>query len=182
MRLGVDEVGITELMGVTEHARGLTIAAEGLLLRSLEQSSGALVPPLDQEDVDGPVRLLLAEIAAWSADAMGQPGAPLLWRILARNPHYLEATWRKEVAVMGGGALAAHDKRRIALGVAMATRGPYMVQYHAAVLRHAGDSDRDLLEVLGVADYFTTLNTLAEGMQIESDIRPPEGPVSDARR
>ena len=48
-----------------------------------------------------------------------------------------------------------------------------MIEYHAAILRRAGDTDRAILEVLGVVDHYTTLNTLSEGMQIESDIRPP---------
>lgn len=74
---------------------------------------------------------------------------------------------------MADGALSARDKRRTALGVAMAIRGRYMIEYCAAILRHAGDTDRDLLEILGVVDHYTTLNTLSEGMQIESDIRPP---------
>ena len=121
----------------------------------------------------GEVRDRLAEIAAWSSAILGQARIPLLWRILARNPHYLDATWQKEVAVMGDGALAARDKRRIALGVAMSVRGRYMIEYHAAILRRAGDTDADLLEVLGVVDHYTTLNTLSEGMQIDSDIRPP---------
>lgn len=74
---------------------------------------------------------------------------------------------------MGDGALSARDKRRTALGVAMSVRGRYMIEYHAAILRRAGDTDRDILEVLGVVDHYTTLNTLSEGMQIDSDIRPP---------
>jgi AhpD family alkylhydroperoxidase len=73
---------------------------------------------------------------------------------------------------MAEGALPARDKRRVALGVAMATRTRYMIEYHTAVLRRAGDTDRDLLEILGVVDHYTTLNTLSEAMQIESDIRP----------
>jgi hypothetical protein len=48
-----------------------------------------------------------------------------------------------------------------------------MIEYLAAVLRHAGETDRDLLEILGVVDHYTTLNTLSGAMQIESDIRPP---------
>jgi alkylhydroperoxidase/carboxymuconolactone decarboxylase family protein YurZ len=96
----------------------------------------------------------------------------VLWRVLAHNPHYIEATWRKERALMAEGALSAHDKRRTALGVAMAIRGRYMIEYNAAILKHAGDTDRDILEILGVVDHYTTLNTLSEGMQIESDIRP----------
>ncbi len=172
MRLGVNEVGVTELMGVTEHTRALATTAAALLLEELD-SERALVAPVDPETADGTVRPLLLEIARWSQAAMGRDGAPVLWRILAQNPHHLESTWRKEMVVMADGVLSARDKRRTALGVAMAVRARYLVEYNASVLRHAGDTDRDILEVLGVVDHYTTLNTVSEGMQIESDIRPP---------
>lgn len=172
MRLGVDEIGVTELLGVTEHTRALATAAAGLCLDALE-ADRALVPPLDPGAAEAPVTELLAEIAAWADRAMGRRVAPTLWRVLAHNPHYIEATWRKECALMAEGALSARDKRRTALGVAMAIRGRYMIEYNAAILRHAGDADRDILEILGVVDHYTTLNTLSEGMQIESDIKPP---------
>lgn len=172
MRLGLDEAGVTELMGVTEHARAMSTTAAALLIESLDGES-SLVSPAEVGTATDEVRDRLVEIAAWSAAALGRPEVPLLWRILARNPHYLDATWQKEVAVMGDGALARHDKRRTALGVAMSVRGRYMIEYHTAVLRRAGDTEGDLLEVLGVVDHYTTLNTLSEGMQIESDIRPP---------
>jgi len=172
MRLGVDAAGVTELMGVTEHTRALATAAAGLLLDSLD-SERALVAPVDPEATEDPAKRLLEEIAGWAETAMGRRAAPLLWRVLAHNPHYIEATWRKERALMGDGALSARDKRRTALGVAMAIRGRYLIEYNAAILRRAGDTDRDVLEILGVVDHYTTLNTLSEGMQIESDIRPP---------
>jgi alkylhydroperoxidase/carboxymuconolactone decarboxylase family protein YurZ len=171
MRLGVDERGVTELMGVTEHTRAMTTTAAALLLESLD-GGRPLIAPIDGGDA-GEARELLDEIAAWSRTALGQDTVPALWRILARNRHYLEATWRKEMAVMAEAALSARDKRRVALAVAMAVRGRYMIEYSAAILRHAGDEDRDILEILGVVDHYTTLNTLSEGMQIESDIRPP---------
>ena len=172
MRLGVDATGVTELMGVTEHARAMATAAAALLLDSLETESG-LITPLATGEAAPAVEAVLGEIGAWTRTAMGKAEPPVLWRVLARNPHYLEATWRKDVGLMAPGALTERDKRRVALGVAMATRARYMIEYHAAVLRHAGDTDRDLLEILGVVDHYTTLNTLSEGMQIESDIRPP---------
>jgi alkylhydroperoxidase/carboxymuconolactone decarboxylase family protein YurZ len=172
MRLGVDETGVTELMAVTEHARATSTAAAALLLDSLD-GGGALVRPPEEDDVPAASAPLLAEIAAWAEAALGTPAAPVLWRILARNPHYLEATWRKDQAVMAPGALTVHDKRRTALGVAMAVRGRYMIAYHAAILRRGGDTEEALLEVLGVVDHYTTLNTLSEAFQIESDIRPP---------
>jgi alkylhydroperoxidase/carboxymuconolactone decarboxylase family protein YurZ len=172
MRLGVDEVGVTELMAVTEHARAMSTAAAGLLLEALD-AEGGLVAPVTGEAGDEEVRALLAEIQAVVPPAMGRSRVPVLWRVLARNPHYLRSTWRKEQVVMRDGALTARDKRRTALGVAMSVRARYMIEYHAAVLRQAGDGDAEILEVLGVVDHYTTLNTLSEGMQIDSDIRPP---------
>ena len=172
MRLGMDEVGVTELMGVTEHTRALATAAAGLLLDSLD-SERALVPPLDLDAADEPAKALLEEIAGWAEAAMGRRVAPVLWRVLAHNPHYVEATWRKDRALMSDGAISAHDKRRTALGVAMAIGGRYLIEYNAAILRKAGDGEGDILEILGVVDHYTTLNTLSEGMQIESDIAPP---------
>jgi alkylhydroperoxidase/carboxymuconolactone decarboxylase family protein YurZ len=171
MRLGVDEVGVTELMGITEHARAMTTTAAGLLLDGLDGPS-PLIGPVDPTAAAPTVREILTEIAAWSEAALGRREAPLMWRILAGNAHYLEATWRKDVALMADGALTARDKRRTVLGVSMAVGGRYMIEYHAAVLRRAGDTDEDLLEIVGVVDHYTTLNTLSEGMQIDSDIRP----------
>ena len=172
MRLGLDEAGVTELVAVTEHARAMSTVAAGLLLERLEDE-GALVAPLAGDPSSDEVRALLAEVRASVPQSMGRHGVPALWRILARNQHYLRSTWRKEHVVMRAGALTAVDKRRTALGVAMSLRARYMIEYHAAILRQAGDDDTDLLEIMGVVDHYTTLNTLSEGMQIESDIRPP---------
>jgi AhpD family alkylhydroperoxidase len=172
MRLGVDETGVTELLGVTEHARAMATVASALLLESLAGAT-SLIAPLEAGAGEPEVEALLAEIARWAEAALGQPSVPVVWRILARNVHHLRSTWWKDAALMGEGALPARDKRRVALAVAMATRSRYMIEYHTAVLRRAGDTDRDLLEILGVVDHYNSLNTLSDGMQIESDIRPP---------
>jgi alkylhydroperoxidase/carboxymuconolactone decarboxylase family protein YurZ len=172
MRLGIDEVGVTELMGVTEHTRCLGVVAAALFLDRLTDEP-VLLPPLDPAAADGPVRSLLYEIRAAHEASVGTGRIPALWRMLARNGHYLEATWRKEQVVMRAGALAARDKRRVALGIAMNAGSRYMIEYNAAALRRAGDTDEDFLEVLGVVDHYNCLNTLSDGMQISSDIRPP---------
>lgn len=171
MRLGLDEVGVTELMAVTEHARAMSTTAAALLLDRLDDEAGLVTPAGDPGPEE--VAALLAEIRAAVPPAMGRADVPALWRILARNPHYLRSTWHKERVVMRDGVLTARDKRRTALGVAMSVRARYMIEYHAAILRQAGDGDEAILEILGVVDHYTTLNTLSEGMQIESDIVPP---------
>src|ERR671934_52941 len=99
MRLGVDETGVTELMGVTEHTNGLSVVAAGLLLESMA-NDGALVPAVDPTVVAPPARELLDEIRAATSDTMGTDRIPALWRAIARNPHYLESTWHKERVVM----------------------------------------------------------------------------------
>jgi enamine deaminase RidA (YjgF/YER057c/UK114 family) len=172
MRLGVDEVGVTELMGVTEHTRCLGVVAAALGLDRLADEP-ALLPPLDPAAADGPVKALLDELRTAHEVSLGTDRIPALWRVLARNVHYLESTWRKEQVVMRAGALGARDKRRVALGVAMNAGARYMIEYNAALLRRAGDTPEDVLEILGVVDHYRCLNTLSDGMQIPSDIRPP---------
>ncbi len=173
MRLGLDEAAVTELLAATEHAHALAVVAAGLLLDGLGSTAG-LVGPTAAEPAGEEAAAVLAEIAAWAEGALGA-GVPALWRALAANPFHLEATWRKERALMQDARLTARDKRRVALGVAMNARVRYAIEYHAAVLRRAGDTGADLLEVLGVVDHFNALNLITSAMQIESDIRPPAG-------
>lgn len=100
-------------------------------------SERALVPPLGLDAAEGGAKAILDEVASWAEAAIGHRVPPVLWRVLAHNPPYIEATWRKERALMGDGALSAHDKRRTAVGVAMAIRGRYLIEYNAAILRRA---------------------------------------------
>jgi hypothetical protein len=176
MRLGVDEVGVTELVAVVEHTRCLVMVAGALLMDRLADEP-ALVTAVDPAAAPEPVRALLEEIAGALAPALPVPG---LWRALARNAHHLEATWRKEQVVMAPGALTALDKRRVALAVAMNGRSRYMIEYESALLRAAGDDDEAVLEILGVVDHYTALNTVSDAMQIDSDIRPPAAPARPA--
>ena len=172
MRLGLDEAAVTELLAVAEHAHALAVVAAALLLDGLG-AKGGLVDLVDPQEATGDAAHTLADIDAWARGALGAGGPPAIWRALAGNPFYLEATWRKERAVMADGRLTALDKRRVALGVAMNARVRYWIEYHAAVLRHAGGTDADLLEILGVVDHYNSLNLITSAMQIESDIRAP---------
>ncbi len=176
MRLGVDEAGVTELMAVAEHARAMAALAQGLVLLPdiPEPPAGrpALVALADPECADEPQRSLYLEIRAFAREALGMDRTPNLWLAIGSNPHYLESTWRKDRVVMAAGKLAAKDKRLVALGVAVNGGCTYLIEYHAAILRRAGCTDRDILEVIGVVDHYNSLNTLSDGMQIESDIKP----------
>lgn len=175
MRLGLDEAGVTELMAVADHARGLSKLAAGLRLATeLMEGGGAgrVVADLREEDVEGRVGAVYAEIRAWAKLHLRVDRVPALWRALAHHPVYLDAMWRRDRTIMGPGALTSLQKH--AVGYAMATNSvaAYMIDYHATALRVAGLDDHGFIEVLAVVDYFNNLNTLADGMDIESDIKP----------
>jgi hypothetical protein len=175
MRLGLDEQGVTELMAAADHARGLGKLAAGLRLAPeiLQAPDGAgLLRPVADGAGGGRVDRVLDEIRAWAKDELGVDRVPGLWRAIAHRPAYLDAVWRREQAVMAEGRLTRFQKRCVGYAVAVNSVAPYMIDWYAAALRRRDLDDAGFVEVLAVIDYFNNLNTLADGMDIESDIRP----------
>ena len=175
MRLGLDEQGVTEVMAAADQARGLAKLAVGLRLDpDILQSPGRapLVPEVQAEDAAPRVSDLFAEILAWAHDELGIDHVPALWRCLGHHPVYLDAVWRRDKAIMADGKVTRFQKRCVAYAVAVNSGAVYMTDWYAASLRRLGLDDHGFLEVLAVVDYFNNLNTLADGMDIESDIRP----------
>jgi alkylhydroperoxidase family enzyme len=175
MRLGLDEQGVTELMAAADHARGLAKLAAGLRLDAdvpgPPERPGLLRAVADAEA--GPrVQEVLEAIRAWAKGELGIDHVPALWRAVAHRPVYLDALWRRERALMAEGRLTAFQKRCIGYAVAVNSVAPYMIAWYAAALRRLGLDDAGFVEVLAVVDYFNNLNTLADGMDIESDIVP----------
>ncbi|MFQ5692455.1 MAG: carboxymuconolactone decarboxylase family protein [Nitrospinota bacterium] len=180
MRLGVDERGVTELMAVVEHIRGLNRVAFGLLLEDDEErGSGGnggepLIPFPENDELDDRTREILEQIGEHEGRRIGRPGVPKVWRALARNFHYLEATWGKHEMVFAGGGIEPAAKLAVGLGVSVAIGCRYFIRYFRDALTNAGWDPGGILEVIGVVDHYNSFNTIASGMQIESDIRPEQ--------
>lgn len=175
MRLGLDEQGVTELMAAADHARGLAKLAAGLRLEPeiLETPRGTgLLRPVSEDGPGGRAAEMWADIRRWANEELGLDRVPLLWRAIAHRPAYLEALWKREVALMGEAKLTRFQKRCIAYATAVNSVSPYMIDWYAASLRRHGLEDAGFVELLAVVDYFNNLNTLADGMDIESDIAP----------
>ncbi len=175
MRLGLAEQGVTELMAAVDHASGLTKLAAGLRLapEGPEVPKGpGLLRPVREEEAEGRVAAIFGEIRAWAKEHLGIDRVPALWLTLGHHPVYLEAVWRREQALMGEGAVTRFQKLCVGFALAANNASPYMIDYYAAALRRLGLDEHGFLEVLAVVDYFNNLNTLADGMGIESDIKP----------
>jgi hypothetical protein len=175
MRLGLDEQGVTELMAAADQARGLAKLAAGLRLDPDILQAPVRTPVVSTVAAGegGPrVDELLAEILVWARDELGIDHVPALWRCLGHHPVYLDAVWRRDKAIMADGRVNRFRKRCVGYAVAVNSESAYMTDWYAASLRRLGLDDRGFLELLAVVDYFNNLNTLADGMDIQSDIRP----------
>ncbi len=174
MRLGVDERGVTELVGIAETVSGLNKAAFGLMLDDSDGAEPLLPYPAD-EDLAEPARAALAEIAEMEGRRLGRDGIPSIWRLLARNRHYVVSAWEKYHVLFDGPGIDPTGKLAVGLGVSVTNGCRYFIRYYHDALKHAGWDDGQVLEIFGVVDFYNGFNTLATGMQIDSDIRPPSG-------
>jgi hypothetical protein len=173
-RLTGTERAVAEVAAIAEHVGSLTAAAAALQLRPdipAEPPDGvgpALVPLLDEETAPEAASIL-AEIRAWARQTLGVDRVPAFWRALAHQPRLLEATWRKDRLVLGGGALDELVKGCAALAVAEFRQSPYWIAYLSHVLRTRCDlGDRGLVELAGAVMHYVSFNTIAHGMRLEA--------------
>ncbi len=172
MRMGIDEAGVTELIGLTDHVSGMNKVAFGLLLDEEDGLAPPLLPEPADAEIDPAVRETMGEVLEVESARLGGGGVPRYWRCLARNRHYFESTWKKHRLMLDGGVLERGAKAAVGLGVSATNGSRYCIRYfHAALVRMGWDPGR-VLEIFGVVDHYNSFNVLATGMQIESDIRP----------
>ena len=135
----------------------------------------ATVPLVDEADATGKV----AEIFADIKQTKNIEFVPHFWRVLATNPAQLEMVWTSLKRLMhpeaaGTQSLLDPLTREIIAVAVSATNGcNYCINSHTTAAIKLGLSREALGEVLAIAGLFNMTNTLADGYQIEPDVRPP---------
>lgn len=97
---------------------------------------------------------------------------PNFFKAMGTNPDILEANWNRVKAIMTKGKLDRKTKEFIAVAVSATKSCKYCVNAHTAMLKQLGTTDEEIVEAIAVADLFNGFSTFAEGLQIESDIKP----------
>lgn len=174
LRLTGSERAVAEVAAIAEHVAGLTAAAAGLQLQpdipveAADSLAAALVALLDEGSAaDGAA--ILAEIREWARQALGVDRAPAFWRALAHQPRLLEATWRKDRLVLGGGTLDELVKGCAALAVAQFRQSPYWIAYLTHFLRTRCElGERGVVELTGAVMHYVSFNTIAHGMRLDA--------------
>jgi hypothetical protein len=172
---------------------GITQAFEGAAdLRMRRQLADRAQDPLlvlVREDAEpGLAAETLDQIKAWAGSALGIDHVPAVWRVLARQPRFLAATWAKNCLVLGAGELDEATKACTALAVAMNARSGYLTSYLTPwVRRAAGLDDGGLVELGAAVMHYVSFNTVAHGMMLDPpfvDVRAedfrPGGRLADA--
>jgi uncharacterized peroxidase-related enzyme len=104
---------------------------------------------------------------------------PNMWRTLATNPTQLEVVWSSLKPLMHPEAtgreprLDARTREIIALAVSATNGCSYCVNSHTTALKKLGVDNEVLGEIMAIVGLFNMTNALADGYQIEPDIRPP---------
>ena len=134
----------------------------------------ATVKPVAEEDAPPRVAAVYADIKATKKIDF----VPNFWRVLAVSPDQLELVWGRLKAIMHPEAvgrvspLDALTREIIAVAVSATNGCAYCVNSHTAALQKLGLTTEGIAEVLAVTSLFNSTNALAEGYQIEPDVRP----------
>ncbi len=146
----------------------------------METIRSATVKLIEESEATGRVAEIFADIKQTKSINF----VPAFWRTLATNPIQLEMVWTALKSIMHPEAagrtsrLDARTREMIAVAVSATNGCSYCVNSHTTALKKLGVDDETLGEVLAVAGLFNMTNALADGYQIEPDVRPPLEPVA----
>ena len=135
----------------------------------------ATVKPIDEHEATGRVAEIFADIKR----TKNIDFVPAIWRTLATNPAQLEVVWTSLKKLMhpeAAGRASRLDpmtREIIALAVSATNACPYCINSHTAALRKQGVDQETLGEIMAIVGLFNMTNALANGYQIEPDIKPP---------
>ncbi len=128
----------------------------------------ATIALISEKEATGKVKEVYEQIQ----EAFGLPFVPNLFKAMAHNPDLLEANWRRVGTIMGRGRLDRKTKEMIAVAVSATNNCEYCINAHTAALKRMGVTDAELLELMAVVDLFNGFNRFADGLKIESDLKP----------
>ncbi|MGA8350700.1 MAG: carboxymuconolactone decarboxylase family protein [Isosphaeraceae bacterium] len=135
----------------------------------------ATVRPVEELEATGKVAEIFADIKR----TKNIDFVPRFWQVIATNPVQLELVWASLKSLMhpeAVGRVARLDpttREIIALAVSATNGCPYCINSHTAALRKLGVDHETLGEIMAIVVFFNMTNALANGYQVEPDVRPP---------
>lgn len=120
---------------------------------------------IEYEDADSQVREIYDDIMATrQIDWINN-----FWKALAVQPDLLRNTWESVKKIMQPDKLDSLTKEMIYLAVSATNGCDYCINTHTAAARKQGMTDSMLSELIAVVGLANQNNSLADGLQIETD-------------
>jgi AhpD family alkylhydroperoxidase len=129
------------------------------------------VKMVEYEDASPEVREVYDAIMA----AKGTDSVPNFWKTAATHPPLLRQLWDELGQVMAAGALDPLTKELIAIAVSATNGCDYCINSHTAAAIAKGMTPQQHGELMAVIALFNKTNKLADGWQVDPDVKPAVG-------
>lgn len=119
--------------------------------------------PIEEEQAIGRTSEIFAEIK----HALKTNRVPMIFRIMARLPLYLETSWQRyRFAYVQEGSLGLRTKLMLALAISASNNNRPMILEMTEKLKLLGTSDLEIAELMAVVDVTNGLNKTLKAAQV----------------
>ena len=120
---------------------------------------------VEEQDADERVQAAYEDIKA----GFGNGQVPNVYKVLGNNPTILEAAVAHRHRVMDEGTLDPTIKEFLAWASVTLLNNQFGIETHTARLKRLGFSDEEVLEALGVLQYFAGISVVINGLARAQD-------------
>ena len=136
------------------------------------QEKVAFVNVVEESEATGKVEKVYEDIKK----TLGIDFIPNMYKAMANNPEYLEASWNKIQATMSNnGKIDNKTKDVVAFIVSIMSGSDYCIGVYTEALRHNGLDDEALTELYSIVDTYAGLNRLNIASGVKADKKPWHG-------
>ena len=124
---------------------------------------GGAITPISETDATGRVKEIFDEIKK----VRGLGEVPLIFRIMAHIPMYLETSWQRiRFALEQDGRLERKTKWMVALAISASNNNKAMILESTDRLKALGATDQEIAELMSVVDVTNGLNKAMKAAQV----------------
>lgn len=124
------------------------------------------IPYREESDADERVKAIYEDIKA----GFGKGQVPNAYKVLGNNATILEAAVDHRHKVMDEGTLDADLKEFLAWATVTLLNNQFGIEVHTARLKRLGYSDAQVLEALGILQYFAGISVVINGLNMGDDV------------
>lgn len=121
---------------------------------------------VEEDDADDQVKAAYEDIKA----GFGNGQVPNVYKVLGNNPTVLEAAVEHRRRVVDEGTLDPTLKEFLAWATVTLLNNQFGIQIHTARLKRLGFTDAQVIEALGVLQYFAGISVVINGLNMGDDV------------